>query len=138
MRACPAHAHWIDHEPITDVIALGGIVDRYRRFVTPRGPVATGVVALADAWACTNLSLGRGMTLALMHAQYLRDCVRYHLEHPRELAEVWDTVTEAELTELVAAGTFVLWAVDVVIGMMRADRRLGHDLFTGVTLVRRL
>jgi 2-polyprenyl-6-methoxyphenol hydroxylase-like FAD-dependent oxidoreductase len=99
VRACPAHAHWIDHEPTTGIIALGGIVDRYRRFVTPHGPIATGVVAVADAWACTNPSLGRGMTFALLHARYLRDFVRYHVEHPRELAEVWDTVTEAELTQ---------------------------------------
>jgi 2-polyprenyl-6-methoxyphenol hydroxylase-like FAD-dependent oxidoreductase len=98
VRACPAHAHWIDHEPVTEMIALGGVVDRYRRFVTEDGPVATGVVAVADAWACTNPSLGRGMSFALVHARYLRDFVRYHLEHPLELAEVWDTVTEAELT----------------------------------------
>jgi hypothetical protein len=38
------------------------------------------------------------MTLALVHAQHLRDYVRYHLEQPRDLAEVWDTVTEAEMT----------------------------------------
>jgi 2-polyprenyl-6-methoxyphenol hydroxylase-like FAD-dependent oxidoreductase len=98
VRACPAHAHWVDDEPITDVIGLGGTVDRYRRFATASGPVATGVLALADAWACTNPSLGRGMTLALLHARHLRDFVRYHLEQPRDLAEVWDTVTEAELT----------------------------------------
>jgi 2-polyprenyl-6-methoxyphenol hydroxylase-like FAD-dependent oxidoreductase len=98
LRACPAHAHWIDHEPVTDVIALGGVVDRYRRFMAADEPIATGVLAVADAWACTNPSLGRGMTLALAHARYLRDFVRHHLEHPRELAEVWDTVTEAELT----------------------------------------
>jgi 2-polyprenyl-6-methoxyphenol hydroxylase-like FAD-dependent oxidoreductase len=99
VRACPTHAHWIDHEPVTeDVLCLGGVVDRYRRYATAEGPVATGVLPLADAWACTNPSLGRGMTLALVHAQLLRDYVRYHLEHPRELAEVWDTVTDAELT----------------------------------------
>jgi flavin-dependent dehydrogenase len=61
-------------------------------------PVATGVLDVGDAWACTNPSLGRGMTLALVHARYLRSFVRHHLEHPRELAEVWDAVTEAELT----------------------------------------
>ena len=37
-----------------------------------------------------------------------------------------------------AAGTFVLWAIDILFGMMRADRRLGHDLITGVRFVRRL
>jgi len=51
-----------------------------------------------------------------------------------------DKITAAvhALLFYLAAGTFVLWAVDIVIGMMRADRRLGHDLLTGVTLVRRL
>jgi uncharacterized RDD family membrane protein YckC len=36
----------------------------------------------------------------------------------------------------VAAGTFVLLCVDVLIGMARGDRRMGHDLLAGVTLVR--
>jgi uncharacterized RDD family membrane protein YckC len=51
-----------------------------------------------------------------------------------------DKITAAvhALLFYLAAGTFVLWAVDIVIGMMRVDRRLGHDLLTGVTLVRRL
>jgi 2-polyprenyl-6-methoxyphenol hydroxylase-like FAD-dependent oxidoreductase len=98
LAACPRHAHWADGEPLTGVLPMGGIVDRRRRMVVDGRPVATGIVALADAWACTNPSLGRGMTLALLHARHLRDFVRYHLESPRELAEVWDTVTEAELT----------------------------------------
>jgi 2-polyprenyl-6-methoxyphenol hydroxylase-like FAD-dependent oxidoreductase len=98
VRACPLHAHWLDGTPITGVLAMGGVVDRYRRFVRDGEPVATGVLAVGDAWACTNPSLGRGMTFALVHAQYLRSFVRYHLEHPRELAVVWDTVTESELT----------------------------------------
>ncbi len=51
-----------------------------------------------------------------------------------------DKITAAvhALLFYLAAGTFVLWAIDVVVGMMRGDRRLGHDLVTGVTLVRRL
>ena len=36
----------------------------------------------------------------------------------------------------VAAGTFVLWVLDIIIGFARADRRLGHDLLAGVTLIR--
>jgi uncharacterized RDD family membrane protein YckC len=35
-----------------------------------------------------------------------------------------------------AAGTFVLLCIDVLVGMARADRRMGHDLLAGVTLVR--
>ena len=36
----------------------------------------------------------------------------------------------------VAAGTFVLWLLDLFLGFARSDRRLGHDLLTGVVLVR--
>jgi uncharacterized RDD family membrane protein YckC len=51
-----------------------------------------------------------------------------------------DKITAAvhALLFYLAAGTFILWAIDVFIGLMRPDRRLGHDLITGVTLVRRL
>ena len=98
LGACPLHAHWLDGEPITGVMAMGGIVDRYRRLLYGARPVATGVALVGDAWACTNPSLGRGMTLALMHARRLRDTARSHLDDPREFAEAWDAVTESELT----------------------------------------
>jgi hypothetical protein len=96
LGACPLHAHWLDGEPITGVMAMGGIVDRYRRLLYGAQPVATGVALAGDAWACTNPSLGRGMTLALMHARRLRDTARSHLDDPREFAEAWDAVTESE------------------------------------------
>src|SRR5579859_7611682 len=67
IAACPAHAQWLDGEPITDVLAMGGIADRYRRFVIDGSPVATGVLAAGDAWACTNPVGGRGMSMGLMH-----------------------------------------------------------------------
>ena len=54
IRACPLHAHWLDGTPITGVLAMSGVVDRYRRFVVDGSPIATGFVAVADAWACTN------------------------------------------------------------------------------------
>ena len=56
--ACPLHAHWLDGEPITDVLPMGGIIDRCRRFVVDGVPVATGIVSVGDSWACTNPSLG--------------------------------------------------------------------------------
>jgi flavin-dependent dehydrogenase len=98
VRACPLHAQWLDGDPITDVWAMGGIVDRYRRFATAEEPVATGIAAVGDAWACSNPSLGRGMSVGLLHAQRLRDTIRDHLDDPREFAVAWDAVTEAELT----------------------------------------
>ncbi|RYE33671.1 MAG: RDD family protein [Hyphomicrobiales bacterium] len=37
----------------------------------------------------------------------------------------------------VAAGTFLLWLVDVALGFAREDRRMGHDLLTGLVVVRK-
>jgi 2-polyprenyl-6-methoxyphenol hydroxylase-like FAD-dependent oxidoreductase len=98
IAACPRHEHWLDGDPITDLIAMGGVTDRYRRFSRDGRPVATGVASVGDGWACTNPTNGRGMSLGLMHVQRLREVVRTHLDDPREFAEVWDAVTEAELT----------------------------------------
>jgi 2-polyprenyl-6-methoxyphenol hydroxylase-like FAD-dependent oxidoreductase len=97
VAACPRHAQWLDGEPTTDVLPMGGIVDRYRRFRVDDKPVATGIASVGDAWACTNPSNGRGMTLGLIHVQRLRDVIRAHLHDLVEFAEVWDAVTEAEL-----------------------------------------
>lgn len=36
----------------------------------------------------------------------------------------------------VAAGTVGLWVLDVLCGLVRADRRLGHDILTGLVVVR--
>jgi uncharacterized RDD family membrane protein YckC len=36
----------------------------------------------------------------------------------------------------VAATTFVLWAIDVFTGFVRSDSRLGHDLLTGIVMIR--
>lgn len=37
----------------------------------------------------------------------------------------------------VAAGTFVLWLIVVGVAFLRRDRRLGHDLVTGLTVINR-
>jgi 2-polyprenyl-6-methoxyphenol hydroxylase-like FAD-dependent oxidoreductase len=95
--AHPLHRHWMDGEAITDVLPIAGIMDRYRRFVIDDVPVITGVLAVADAWACTNPSAGRGISVGLMHAVQLRDVVRAHLHSPGKLAAVWDEVTEHEV-----------------------------------------
>ncbi len=97
IRACPLHAHWLDGQPITPVLAMSGIADRYRRFVVEGKPVATGFVAVADAWACTNPSAGRGLTVGFLHALRLRDSVRAHGGDPRALVEDFDRRTEAEI-----------------------------------------
>ena len=56
----PLQAPWLDGHVITPVLPMSGNVDRYRRFLVDDKPVVTGLVAVADAWACTNPSAGRG------------------------------------------------------------------------------
>lgn len=94
VQACPMQAHWLDGTPITEVLPMAGIVDRYRRFAVDGVPVATGLAAVGDAWACTNPSAGRGTSIGLLHAQVLRNVVRKHLDDPAALARDWDEGTE--------------------------------------------
>lgn len=97
VRACPLHAHWLDGDPITDVLAMGGIVDRHRRFTVDGQPVATGFVAIADAWACSNPSAGRGLTIGFLHTRLLRDTLRDLSEDPQALVREFHRRTEDEI-----------------------------------------
>jgi 2-polyprenyl-6-methoxyphenol hydroxylase-like FAD-dependent oxidoreductase len=98
VKACPLHAHWLEGEPIGELEAMGGVLDRYRRPLADGRPLLTGVALLGDAWACTNPSLGRGISLGLLHARALREVVSSHLDDPLEFAEAWDAATEERLT----------------------------------------
>jgi 2-polyprenyl-6-methoxyphenol hydroxylase-like FAD-dependent oxidoreductase len=93
LRACPSHAHWLDGEPTSGVLPMAGVTDRYR----DPAPWATGVVSVADACACTNPSVGRGIALGLAHTVRLRDVVREHGADPAALADAWRAATESEL-----------------------------------------
>jgi 2-polyprenyl-6-methoxyphenol hydroxylase-like FAD-dependent oxidoreductase len=97
IRACPLQAHWLEGEPLTPVLPMAGVVDRYRRFVVDGRPVATGLVAVADAWACTNPSAGRGVTVGILHAVQLRDALRESEDNHRELVENFDRRTEQHM-----------------------------------------
>ncbi|TVZ02858.1 FAD-dependent oxidoreductase [Trebonia kvetii] len=77
MRGLPLVAHWVDGTPIDDGVAvMARLEDRYRGFVLDGKPVATGVVAVADSWACSNPANGRGASIGLLHALTLRDQLR--------------------------------------------------------------
>ncbi len=98
VRACPLHAHWLDGEPITEMKSMAGVVDRHREFVVDGAPVATGILTVADASSCTNPSLGRGITLGLMHVEVMRSCIADHLDDPHALAIAFHERSEAEIT----------------------------------------
>jgi 2-polyprenyl-6-methoxyphenol hydroxylase-like FAD-dependent oxidoreductase len=93
----PDHAHWLDGEPISDMVMMSGTVDRTRRFVVDGTPVVTGVATIADAHSCTNPSIGRGITIGLKHTVVMRDAVARHLADPAELALAFDAATSAEI-----------------------------------------
>jgi 2-polyprenyl-6-methoxyphenol hydroxylase-like FAD-dependent oxidoreductase len=103
VHAFPLVAHWIDAEPITDVKVMAKIEDRQRTYVVDGKPVATGVIPLADAWACTNPSLGRGISMGIVHAAVLRSMLRETpLDDPRTLAMRWSEVTAERVEPLFA------------------------------------
>jgi flavin-dependent dehydrogenase len=91
--ACPFQAHWLDGKPLTDVLPMAGVIDRYRRYWADDQPLVTGFVAVGDAWASTNPSAGRGISVGLVHAQVLRHAVRGHLDDPAALAAAFDSGT---------------------------------------------
>ncbi len=96
--AFPHAAHWLDGEPVSDVIPMAGVLDRYRRLVVEGHAVVTGVLPVGDSWACTNPTAGRGMSLGLAHAVVLRDALRSCPGDPVGLIETFDRVTEQTLT----------------------------------------
>jgi 2-polyprenyl-6-methoxyphenol hydroxylase-like FAD-dependent oxidoreductase len=97
VAACPLQAPWLEGQPITDVLPMSGVMDRYRRFVVDGRPVATGFLAVADAWSCTNPSAGRGLTVGFKHAVRLRDILRDRVADPYALAEEFHEITESEI-----------------------------------------
>ena len=102
MGRFPLVAHWLDGEPTTGVDVFGKIEDRVRHLAVDGRPVATGVVAVGDAWACTNPSVGRGSATALMHAVALRDALRdVGVSDDRVLVERFDDLTTERLWPVV-------------------------------------
>ncbi|MFW2334268.1 FAD-dependent oxidoreductase [Ilumatobacter sp.] len=117
IRACPMHAHWLDGQPITELKSMAGVVDRHRQFVVDGEPVATGILTVGDAASCTNPSLGRGISLGLMHVEVMRACVAEHLDDPHALALSFHERSEREITPWHEATTAI-------------DRRRVNDMRT--------
>jgi flavin-dependent dehydrogenase len=94
-RSLPLVAHWLDGTPIDDGLeVLARLEDRYRGFVVDGTPVATGVVAVADSWACSNPANGRGASIGMLHARMLRDQLRaVGLDDPAAFAGAFHRAT---------------------------------------------
>jgi flavin-dependent dehydrogenase len=98
---------------------MSKIEDRIRTFDPDGVPLATGMVAVGDSWACSNPSLGRGASFGMLHAVLLRDLLRdVGLDDPAEFAATfwgstneqlrpwftWTRATDRHRIELVDAG----------------------------------
>ena len=97
VRSLPTAAHWLEGDPIEDrVVAMAKIEDRHREMRPDGVPVATGILAVADAWACTNPSVGRGASIGMIHAQALRDTLRETgADRSADLSEAFASATAA-------------------------------------------
>jgi 2-polyprenyl-6-methoxyphenol hydroxylase-like FAD-dependent oxidoreductase len=93
LSACLLHAPVLSLEPITGMLAAAGISDRLRQLVTGTAPAVAGLLSVGDSWACTNPSLGRGITVGLMHALATAEAVDAHLGDPAALAVEHDRLT---------------------------------------------
>jgi len=94
IKSCPLVAHWLDGEPLDEKVqTMAKIEDRHRTFVIDGQPVATGVMAAGDAWACTNPSVGRGISIGMIQGVALRDLLRDAPGDPVELQRAWHAAT---------------------------------------------
>jgi 2-polyprenyl-6-methoxyphenol hydroxylase-like FAD-dependent oxidoreductase len=96
VRAMPLHAHWVDGERVSDIISMASTANTQREFVVDGTPVATGLVPVGDAWGFTNPSIGRGITLGIMHAIDVVGAVAGIVDDPAAVATAWREVTDAQ------------------------------------------
>jgi 2-polyprenyl-6-methoxyphenol hydroxylase-like FAD-dependent oxidoreductase len=93
LQALPNHAHWAVGEPQGDIVTMAATANTTREFVVDGTPCATGVVPLGDAWGFTNPSIGRGITLGLLHVVEMAPAIAEHIDDPRQLAGEWERLT---------------------------------------------
>ncbi|MBW5483051.1 NAD(P)/FAD-dependent oxidoreductase [Streptomyces bambusae] len=69
-RSFPPGAAWLDlgAEPLSEVLAIAGLDNRWCALVDEHGPVVSGFVPVGDAVTHTNPTLGQGTSLALWAA----------------------------------------------------------------------
>ena len=93
LQALPNHAHWANGDPQGDIFSMAATANTTREFVVDGKPCATGVVPLGDAWGFTNPSIGRGITLGLMHVVDMAPAIAEHIDAPIQLAGEWERRT---------------------------------------------
>lgn len=100
VAAVPALAAWTDPdraEVRSGVLSMADRSNRLARLMVDGAPVAAGLVLLGDAAVCTNPGYGRGVGLALVHAQALADVLDTPGDDPAVVTAAFDGVTHSEV-----------------------------------------
>ncbi len=85
-------------EPITPVQAMGGLINRIRRFTGAAGaPLVHGFFAVGDAHTCTNPLYGRGSSLAVLQAVLVADAVDAHRDDRGAAARAYESASAARV-----------------------------------------
>jgi flavin-dependent dehydrogenase len=138
IASMPLCAHWLEGEPLDDQVAvMAKIEDRQRTFMIDGRPVATGVLALADSWACTNPSVGRGISIGAIHAAGLRDVLHDMPTDAVDVQQRWHEVT-MESVEPWYRGTLAfdegrLAEIDALLEDRPYEATPGFEIFKALT-----
>lgn len=98
LHAVPHSAPWIEvGEPISDLSTMSRIENRRRRLTTSAGPIVGGIVAIGDAALHTNPTLGRGISMGLMHARHLAEVAHLATDDPVGFVETFSAWTDDQL-----------------------------------------
>ena len=98
LHAVPHSAPWVRvGEPISDISMMSRIENRRRRITTSDGPIVGGIVAIGDAALHTNPTLGRGISMGLMHAQQLAEVAHLAPDDPVGFVETFSAWTDDHL-----------------------------------------
>ena len=85
--------------PASDVLPMGGLINRLRSFLDPEGrPLVTGFHALGDAHTCTNPLYGRGCSLAVVQAVALTQAFVAHPHDAEARAVAYEGACERDVT----------------------------------------
>jgi 2-polyprenyl-6-methoxyphenol hydroxylase-like FAD-dependent oxidoreductase len=120
VAATPALAAWTDPDRATCVTGVSSMADRNNRMVRLAAGTA-GIVLLGDSAMCTNPGYGRGVGLALFHAQALAGVLASAGEDPAAVTSAFEEVTRTELEP---------WYHAAVAGD-RVRRSIGRRLLAG-------
>ncbi|MCX8073815.1 MAG: FAD-dependent oxidoreductase [Candidatus Binatia bacterium] len=105
VRAIPGLRDWVDPdvaEPYAaaprEVEAMGGLMNRRRRFVDADGLIVSRLFVIGDAAYCTNPLYGRGCAQAFLHAHLLLEALREAGGDPQVAATQLDELAQQQLS----------------------------------------